>query len=188
MDPSSLIRASSPVGVGNDWQYFGWSASFSSLSLSLSHSLSLSSFQHNFLFLSFSSSFENSETGLTPFQRQGETYFLSTNLTIPATGTPTTIIGYGVVEFDKPEEWNQAQKVSFGPFSHARQDSTIWSIHYTVDTTGGDSGSAIEQNGYAVGVHTHGGCSRVGGGVNSGTFIGHPALQRALQNPRGICA
>ena len=24
LDPASLIRASSPVGVGNDWQYFGW--------------------------------------------------------------------------------------------------------------------------------------------------------------------
>ena len=24
LDPASLIRATSPVGVGNDWQYFGW--------------------------------------------------------------------------------------------------------------------------------------------------------------------
>ena len=46
--------------------------------------------------------------------------------------------------------WNQAQKYSEGVFSHANQNNLLWSLYYTVDTAGGDSGSAIEQNGFAV--------------------------------------
>jgi len=38
-------------------------------------------------------------------------YILATNFTVPQEGSTTQIIGYGVVEFDKPKEWNQVQKV-----------------------------------------------------------------------------
>jgi len=156
LDPKSLQAAKPPIGIGNDWQYFGC--------------------------------FPNTETGLTPFQRQGETYILHRNSSHPLLGATTDIIGYGVVEFDKPNEWNQVQKYSEGPLVDVYQSGTRYTITYTIDTTGGDSGSAIEQNGIAYGIHAYGGCSRVFGGTNSGMFIGHPDLQAALKNPLGVCA
>jgi len=100
--------------------------------------------------------FPNSNTGLTPYQAQGDVYKLATNATIPRAGNPTQIIGYGVVEYDKPKEWNQVQKVAEGPFAYATGGTTKWTIYYTVDTTGGDSGSAVENaaDGTAIGIHS----------------------------------
>jgi len=96
-------------------------------------------------------------------------YILATNFTVPQEGSTTQIIGYGVVEFDKPKEWNQVQKVlwlffiyqtnknknknenknkkhSVGTFAYDQEGTGTWMIFYTVDTTGGDSGSAVENN------------------------------------------
>jgi len=121
--------------------------------------------------------FPNTETGLTAYEAQQDQYILSTNFVAPEEGADIRIMGYGVVEFDKPKEWNQVQKVAYGPFSHDKQENgNKWSVYYTVDTTGGDSGSGIEQGNVAIGIHTHGGCSRVFGGLNYGTFIGNVNL------------
>jgi V8-like Glu-specific endopeptidase len=60
-------------------------------------------------------------------------------------------------------------------------------LSYRVDTTGGDSGSGVEDNsGTAYAIHTHGGCTATGG-ANSGTYLFLGALQTALNNPRGVC-
>ena len=61
-------------------------------------------------------------------------------------------------------------------------------VFYTVDTRGGNSGSAVldESTGMVIGIHTHGGCG-ASSGSNSGTAINHPSLQQALAAPQGVC-
>ena len=51
-----------------------------------------------------------------------------------------------------------------------------------------NSGSPVinEDTGQAIGIHTHGGCSK-GGGSNLGTGSNHAGLQSALANPLGVC-
>src|SRR5262245_58843510 len=62
-------------------------------------------------------------------------------------------------------------------------------IQYRTDTTGGNSGSPVAhgENGDAIGIHTHGGCTTSGTGENSGTASNHSGLQAALAAPIGVC-
>lgn len=58
-------------------------------------------------------------------------------------------------------------------------------IHrYAVDTEPANSGSPIiwEANGFAIGIHTNGGCNSDGTGSNSGTSFESNTLETALQN------
>lgn len=116
--------------------------------------------------------FANSETGLMPFEAQGEALTLGTSL--PPDQTTLRIVGYGVDSGTR----NQTQQVHTGPLVSV-QDSRL---NYQIDTEGGNSGSAVSQNSddTVVGIHTHGGCRFGGGGANSGTAITHPNLQAAL--------
>eukprot|EP00002_Diphylleia_rotans_P004592 TRINITY_DN1343_c0_g1_i1.p1 TRINITY_DN1343_c0_g1~~TRINITY_DN1343_c0_g1_i1.p1 ORF type:complete len:387 (-),score=83.78 TRINITY_DN1343_c0_g1_i1:29-1189(-) len=131
--------------------------------------------------------FPNSNTGLTAFEHVGEiAYRLAVTTPSPA-GQTLRISGYGVTEFDLSRTWNQVQKTHDGPFASTRNGA----IYHQVDTTGGNSGSAIEdvESGLAIAIHTHGGCGRGGSGSNGGTDIANnDALQRVLRSPKGVCA
>ncbi len=126
--------------------------------------------------------FANSNTGLTPFQSQGQRYALA--LPPPFNATEAIrITGYGTRS--APATYNQAQETHVGPWV----TNSGTTLQYATDTTGGNSGSPIlhEPTGNAIGIHTHGGCT-TSGGQNSGTGSNHAGLQAALGVPLGICA
>lgn len=128
--------------------------------------------------------FANSNTGLTAFQAQGASFVLATTIPTPS-GQTLRITGNGTTDMSVPPEHQRAQKTHTGAFvSH-----TTNALTYSIDTTGGNSGSPIidESTGLAIGIHTHGGCT-TGGGANAGTAITHPNLQNVLANPLGVCA
>ncbi len=127
--------------------------------------------------------FPNTETGLTPFQAQGDYYVLS-DVAPPVSGQQITITGYGTVASPVTPTWNQVQKTHTGPY--AQQSGT--SIAYQTDTSGGNSGSPVlnEDTGEAIGIHTNGGCDS-SGGENWGCGIHNSGLQNALANPQGVC-
>ena len=125
--------------------------------------------------------FPNSNTGLLPIQRQLARYHVA--LPPPFNASQTIrITGYGTDSGTS----NQVQQTHIGPWA-TLSGSTI---QYVTDTTGGNSGSPVAhgENGDAIGIHTHGGCSTSGTGQNSGTATTHTALQAALANPLGVCA
>ncbi len=125
--------------------------------------------------------FANPNTGLTPFEAQGDFYVLAAAAP-EGSAASTRITGFGVD--NSPPEWNQAQQTATGPYL----GGSARSISYEVDTRGGNSGSAVvdEKTGLAIGIHTNGGCTATGG-ANYGTSIGNPVLQEALANPLGVC-
>ncbi|MCP3905694.1 MAG: trypsin-like serine protease [Planctomycetes bacterium] len=127
--------------------------------------------------------FENSETGLTAYEAQGD-FFALAPVAPPVEGQTIRITGYGSTVSPIPPEWNGVQKTHTGNYATSSGDL----VQYAVDTTGGNSGSPVidESTGFAIGIHTHGGCSPTGG-VNNGTAIHHPDLQNALANPQGVC-
>jgi len=130
--------------------------------------------------------FPNSNTGRTAYQHVGSiAHRLASSAPSPS-GQKLRIIGYGVTESDLPKTWNQVQKTHSGPYSSLSGNS----LAHRVDTTGGNSGSAIEDlnSGSAIGIHTHGGCNRSGSGTNYGTAVQNSGLQSALRAPRGVCA
>jgi len=111
----------------------------------------------------------NSETGLTPLQAQGAGLTMST--TLPSVGQTVVITGYGV----DTGTANQTQQVHSGAITTVSQASNT--LQYQVDTTGGNSGSAVLKDGEVVAIHTHGGCNNDGTGANSGTLFTHPGFQ-----------
>jgi V8-like Glu-specific endopeptidase len=128
--------------------------------------------------------YPNTQTGLTPYQAQGQCLYLADTVPAPS-GQFIRITGYGTVSTPVPREWNQVQKTHAGLYA-VRSGS---SLGYATDTTGGNSGSPIILDGTRVawGIHTHGGCSSTGGN-NWGTASTNTGLRNALANPRGICA
>ena len=126
--------------------------------------------------------FENSNTGLTPFQAQGDFYTLAATPP-PVAGQTIRITGHGTTTSPVSPTWNRVQKTHTGPYASFSGTT----VQYTVDTTGGNSGSAVfnENTSEAIGIHTHGGCNTDGG--NWGTGINHSGLQNALANPQGVC-
>lgn len=127
--------------------------------------------------------FPNSNTGLTPFQAMGAFYPVADAAPTSVNGQVIEITGYGTDS--TPPSSNQVQQTSSGPLS----TSFGTTVQYQVDTTGGNSGSAVfnTMTGQCIGIHTNAGCSSVGG-ANSGTAIQQAGLQNALANPRGIAA
>ncbi|MHC5024447.1 MAG: trypsin-like serine peptidase, partial [Planctomycetota bacterium] len=127
--------------------------------------------------------FANTETGLTAYEAQGSFLVLAASAP-PVSGQQIRITGYGTTSFPVPNEWNQVQKTHVGPYDALSGTA----VSYVTDTTGGNSGSPVinEDDGLAIGIHTHGGCNS-GGGANNGTAIQHAALQEALANPQGVC-
>ncbi|MCP3903098.1 MAG: hypothetical protein GY715_05625 [Planctomycetes bacterium] len=127
--------------------------------------------------------FENSETGLTPAEAQGDWYVLA-GAAPPDIGQDIRITGYGSTSSPVSPTWNKVQKTHSGPY----EGSPGTQVDYQTDTTGGNSGSPVidESTGHAIGIHTHGGCGS-GGGSNHGTAIENSGLQSALANPQGVC-
>ncbi|UCD74336.1 MAG: S46 family peptidase [Phycisphaerales bacterium] len=125
--------------------------------------------------------FPNSNTGLTPYEAQGDYFVLV--FPPPADGQDIRITGYGTTSYPVPPEWNKAQKTHVGPYF----DFYGTTVMYTTDTTGGNSGSPVifDDTGEAIGIHTHGGCNDYGG--NHGTGANHDGLQYALAHPQGVC-
>ncbi len=128
--------------------------------------------------------FENSNTGLAAFEAQGDSF----QLVLPqpvSQGDQIRITGHGTVSSPVNPALNGAQKTHVGPhFSFSGS-----TLGYRTDTTGGNSGSPVihENQGTAIGIHTHGGCSSGGGGNNSGTGANNPGFMMALANPLGVC-
>jgi V8-like Glu-specific endopeptidase len=124
--------------------------------------------------------FPNSTTGLTAVQAQGATYTLA--FPPPVDMNNIRITGFGV----DGGSANQTLQTGVGPMI----TNSGTTVQYKTDTTGGNSGSPViwEETGFAVGIHTHGGCATDGTGQNSGTGANHPGLQAALATPAGICA
>ena len=125
--------------------------------------------------------FPNPNTGLLPHQAQGDYYVLS----LPPSFDPSQqirITGYGTDS--SPSTHNQVQQTHVGPRISAGGSE----MEYQTDTTGGNSGSPViwEQTGFAVGIHTHGGCSTNSG--NHGTGTNNSGLQNILASPQGVCA
>lgn len=129
--------------------------------------------------------FPNSTTGLTAYQRQQARYVLAPAAP-PMDSRTIRITGYGTVSSPVPQTWRLVQKTHTGPYSQVSGNL----IRYHVDTTGGNSGSAVldEDNNMAIGIHTHAGCNNTPTSSNQGTAIHHPGLQAALAAPRGLCA
>lgn len=128
--------------------------------------------------------FPNTETDLTPFQAEGEEYVLGIPPVAPG-GETISIFGYGTTDgVLAPREWSQVGKIHQGPFVSVGGTS----LQYAVDTSGGNSGSAVFRvdDSTAIGIHTHAGCS-AGGGANNGTSLSNTGLQAALANPLGVC-
>jgi streptogramin lyase len=130
--------------------------------------------------------FVNSNTGLTPFQRQGAHHTLAT--TVPAVAAqPIRITGYGTTSSPVPPAWNQVQKTHSGPRVNPTTGAAGTTVSYQTDTTGGNSGSPVldESSSLAIGIHTHAGCSTTSG--NNGTMITHTGITNFISGPLGVC-
>ena len=127
--------------------------------------------------------FENTQTGLTPYEAQGN-YFVLAQPAPPAGGQEIRITGYGSTSPPIPDTWNRVEKTHVGPYVQFIGTT----VRYETDTTGGNSGSPVifEDTGEVIGIHTHAGCYSTGGS-NPGTGLNHPGLQYALANPLGVC-
>jgi len=126
--------------------------------------------------------FPNSNTGLTPYQREGVAFMLQNPPPFNPSAT-VRITGHGY-DADHPQ-WSGTQQTATGPWTSASSTT----LDYRADTTGGNSGSPVilESTGAAIGIHTHGGCGDQSGS-NQGTSIGQAQLQAALANPLGVLA
>ncbi len=128
--------------------------------------------------------FNNSTTGLSPFEAQGDSFELAApNSNTFDASDSIRITGFGVTSSPVNPTFNQAQKTHAGPFVSFSGTA----LRYEADTTGGNSGSPVIDalTDVAYGVHTHGGCNSFGG--NSGTGYNHPDFLAAVANPQGIC-
>jgi len=126
----------------------------------------------------------NSNTGLSAFEAQGASYTLTT--TLPNVDDPVRVTGFGSTGSGVDPRLNLAQKTHVGPFVELSGSAT-YEIRYRPDTSGGNSGSAVENEltGEAFGIHGYAGCNSIGG--NGGTSLAHPDIQNALANPIGVC-
>lgn len=108
----------------------------------------------------------NSNTQLFPGQAQGAWYTVGSP---PAAANATLrVTGYGTGNGTSGSPTaSQMQKTHTGPRAVA---SAVDAVAYRVDTTGGNSGSPVldEGTGELIAVHTHSGCTN-GSGQNEGT-------------------
>jgi len=96
--------------------------------------------------------------------------FYSLATSVPNAGETIRVVGYGSDDGNT----NQTHQTDTGPFHSASGTA----LRYTVDTTGGNSGSVVihESSGQAIAIHTHGGCTS-SGGFNTGTSVLHSGVQ-----------
>ena len=133
---------------------------------------------------SYFGTLENTSTQLTAYEAQGEVAYELGEA--DAATTTIRITGFGSTSFPVDPTWYLAQKTHTGPFVGVFGSS----LQYQPDTSGGNSGSAVvdDGTGFAVGIHTHAGCNLSTGQGNQGTDIRFASVQNALDNPQGICA
>jgi hypothetical protein len=117
--------------------------------------------------------FNNSITGLHPIAAQGAAFTVVQDTTPPS----IRITGFGV---DTGVD-NQTQQTHVGP----NTGSTNTTMNYQTDTEGGNSGSPVidDASGFALGVHTHGGCTTSGTGSNHGTSAFHTGFWALIDVP-----
>jgi hypothetical protein len=138
----------------------------------------------------------NSNTGLRPHLVQG--YFHLSPL-VPSGGASIRVTGYGIdntpsgsggggaacCDFDDDGDCDfncnansVTEQTSTGPFDQL--DGTA--LEYEVDTMPANSGSPIirESTGYALGIHTAGGCDNIFIGDNQGTWCGHTTFSNGM--------
>ena len=121
----------------------------------------------------------NSITGKLPGEVQGH---YTVSFEAPQKGALLEITGYGRDSADLDR--NFAQQTHSGKLKKMGglfYGPTMFS--HTVDTMGGNSGSTVidSASGTVMGIHTHGGCTRNGGG-NMGTLISkHKELKLAIK-------
>jgi hypothetical protein len=144
--------------------------------------------------------FPNSTTGRTTFQEQGAAFTLATSM--PAIGSTVRNTGYGTDGTNTngaaatgscgcsssagTGTRNQVQQTHTG--SLANNSGTT--LRHQIDTCGGNSGSPLidETTGFALAIHTHGGCSTSATSSNSGTQVTHPGLAAAIAALCPSCA
>ncbi len=114
--------------------------------------------------------FSNTTSGLSAPSVQG---FYNRATSIPLIGSTTRISGFGTGAGVQ----NQAPTTHTGGLSLVSGTR----LEYTVDTTGGNSGSCVvnEASQLVFGIHTNAGCT-ASGGANSGTSILNSGLQAHL--------
>jgi len=145
------------AGLGNDWGMFNCSA--------------------------------NSNTGLLPREGRRAYYHLSKDHTV-VSASDIRIIGYGSDDVpvgcgpgnrNSDSQTLQWHGLSSSNLGESGTGNTIW-WEYTVDTEGGNSGSAISLwNGemHAIGIHTNAGCNPPASG-NNGTSFESNDLEAAM--------
>ena len=162
IDPASVVSFNDGAGqVGNDWAVFG--------------------------------TLPNADTGRLAVHAQGAFYRMSRD------DNPTTVrvTGYGIdstppgTPIGQPNPVpgtrnasNQTQQTDSGPFvGEDVQAASDVVIEYTVDTTGGNSGSPVINvaNGLTLGIHTNAGCDPANNQGNTGTGFEHNNLENAIQ-------
>ncbi|MFG0327424.1 MAG: GC-type dockerin domain-anchored protein [Phycisphaerales bacterium JB037] len=130
--------------------------------------------------------FPNSNTGLTPYESQGNVSYELADVAPPqVNGETIRITGYGSTSSPVDPTWYLAQKTHTGPFDSISGTT----LRYRPDTTGGNSGSPVindSDNGIVIGVHTHAGCNSTGG-ANQGTSVNNAGWLAARANALGIC-
>lgn len=126
--------------------------------------------------------FRNTTTGLTPYEKMGHVAYTLAAAAPAVAGQTLRITGYGLTS--PANTLNQVQKTHTGSYNSVAGNT----VTHRVDTTGGNSGSPVEDTttGLAIAIHTHAGCTSTGG-ANQATNIGIAALRTALLNPRGVC-
>ncbi len=119
--------------------------------------------------------FDNSNTGLQPIAAQGAAFIMAQDFGPDS----IRITGYGVDDGSA----NQTQQTHVGP----NAGSSGTTMRYRTDTEGGNSGSPVIDalTGFAVGVHTHGGCTSSGGN-NNGTSTFNPDFWAQVRTAAGI--
>ncbi len=126
--------------------------------------------------------FSNSTTGLQPAQAYSAGNFTLAAAAPAVSGQMLRITGFGQTDgFNLPFEQSFVSKTDTGAYL-----SRGVTINYTVDTTGGNSGSPVLDlsTDRVIGIHTLAGCDF---GGNAGTPIEAANLQTALNAPAGVC-
>lgn len=127
--------------------------------------------------------FPNSNTGLTPFESQGDYFELAASIPSPSNQT-TRMFGNGNTVPPVFRSWSFVQKQVDGPYVDRNDDA----LSVATDATAGDSGAAIilESTGELIGILVNDGCAEFSG-ANVATSVNAANLQKALTQPQGVC-
>ena len=154
IDPASIVFFNDGGGaIGNDWAVFDC--------------------------------FANTTTSLLPEHAQGAFYRMSrddapANIRITGYGTDSSPPG----STGNRNDDSQTEQTDTGGFvGEDVQASNDVVIEYTVDTTGGNSGSPVinTTNALTIGIHTNAGCDPPSGDGNNGTGFENDDLENAIQ-------